>query len=620
MRRDFRAAPLLILLACMLLLFRAGAGCCAERGGSPFQADFTHYADNEEICSVMTHFARAQGRSATCTPALAGRVSGRFEAMRPDAFLEGMRAAFGVRWYELHGAITFWQEKENTHAFLVPAVVSAGTLHGMFRSAGMISRQLPVRVLHDRNLLSANGPPVYVDALRSAMKAFEEAQGGRTTMRVFPLRFAWAGDITLTRLDTRITVPGVASILRAMAGGGPGAGSSSDTRAEVIPPAQPGLRGQGLAAGGGEGASDGQAAQAAQAAAENGARIIADQRVNAVVITDAEHRMEYYARVIADLDKPVELVEIHAAIVDIDSEFTRELGVNLAGSTRIGPNVVLGGSMGGEALQSRTPQPTDPAGAGFSFSTLYSRGVDFFLGRISALEKDGAARMLGRPSVLTLDNVQASLENTSTYYIPVAGKEASDLFKVEAGTVLTVTPHIVDGLPGNVDGIRLAVTVQDNRDEGSNYFSVQPETLSPIKQTKISTQAIVREGQSLLIGGYYYEEQGISDDGVPGLRSIPLAGRLFGTEQRKHKRMERMVLITPRIVRLDQDQGIPEHVDDPRFSRSAVQTDYEERVPAAPPVSGCARRHSAPRTAEDRAAPRRAAQDAQAVPAGGSRP
>ena len=114
--------------------------------------------------------------------------------------------------------------------------------------------------------------------------------------------------------------------------------------------------------------------------------------------------------------------------------------------------------------------------------------------------------MLGKPSVLTTDNVQATLENTSTYYISVSGYQATDLFKVVTGTVLKVTPHIIPGrvLPdGTVlpDAIKLIVTVQDDRNDNSSSFTVSSTTPQPIKQTKINTQAIVGEGQSLLITG-----------------------------------------------------------------------------------------------------------------------
>ena len=134
------------------------------------------------------------------------------------------------------------------------------------------------------------------------------------------------------------------------------------------------------------------------------------------------------------------------------------------------------------------------------------------------------------------------------------------------------------------------VSVQDDRDDGSNSFSVDPDKLSPIKQTRINTQAIVGEGQSLLIGGYYYEVQSDSESGIPVLKNIPVIGGLFGSTGKTHQRMERLILITPRIVRMDTQSNVPARVDDPRFSRSPTQENYEERLPEAAPVGGCARR------------------------------
>ena len=286
--------------------------------------------------------------------------------------------------------------------------------------------------------------------------------------------------------------------------------------------------------------------------------------------------MEYYERVIRDLDRPVRLVEIHAAIVDIDSNFQRELGVNYQGGADLGGGWSIGGAGGAAAAQGTMPALGAASDAGLSFSTLYTRGTDFFLTRVKALEEDGVARMLGKPSVLTTDNVQATLENTSTYYIPVSGYQATDLFKVETGTILKVTPHIIPGrrLPdGTVlpDAIKLIVTVQDNRNDNSSTFTVSGTTPQPIKQTKINTQAIVSEGQSLLIAGYYHEKQGDNDAGVPAIKNIPLLGRLFGKDKLEHTRMERLVLITPRILNIDEVPPVPNRVDDPRFSRSPLR-------------------------------------------------
>ncbi len=579
---------LFFLFVCAFCWLFAAEGFCASGSSFPFRQPFSHYAENEGICSVLADFARVEGYASVCSPTLVGEMSGRFDQVPAREFLEGMRSAFGVRWYTQGQTVTFWHEGEDSRAFLAPSTVSASALLSMFRAAGMISPQLPVEALTAQNLLSVSGPPLYVEQLQEAMSAFEEAQGGRTVMRVFPLRYAWAEDMSVNSMDTVVTIPGVASILQAMVNGTPVSASG----VAILPSAQEKLLGQGMASmGKTQNAGDATPPQDTARQETEGPNIIADPRVNAVVVTDAEYRMDYYAKVIADLDKPVELVEIHAAIVDIDSNFSRELGINYSGSGSFGDNVSGGGSGGGSAAQGMFPSPGAASDAGLSFSTLYAHGADYFLARINALEEDGQARVLGKPSVLTMDNMQASLENTSTYYIPVAGKDATDLFKVDSGTVLKVTPHIIPSEnPSLPDNIKLMVSVQDDRDNGSQTFSVDTSKLAPIKQTKINTQAIVAEGQSLLIGGYYFETQSDNDSGIPALKNIPILGGLFGTTGKKHQRMERLILITPRIVRMDKAPEIPIRVDDPRFSRTPTQADYTERAPLARPVGGCARR------------------------------
>ena len=199
--------------------------CASSRSAFPFRAAFSHYADNENICTVLSAFARAEGYGSVCSPALKGQMSGRFEQVDPRTFLNGMRSAFGVRWYTQGRTVTFWNDSEKAEAFLAPSTVSAAALRDMLRSAGMISPQLPVKLLHAQNLLSVSGPPIYLDQLRGAMKAFEDAQGSRSVMRVFPLKYAWAEDMKVNSMDSTVTIPGVASILQAMANGTPLTGS-----------------------------------------------------------------------------------------------------------------------------------------------------------------------------------------------------------------------------------------------------------------------------------------------------------------------------------------------------------------------------------------------------------
>ena len=220
---------------------------------------------------------------------------------------------------------------------------------------------------------------------------------------------------------------------------------------------------------------------------------------------------------------------------------------------------------------------TTSSSAGALLSTIYTHGSDFFFARISALESKDEARMLGRPSVLTVDNVQATLENTTTYYIPLKGTEAVDLYKVESGTVLRVTPHIIR--EGGRTSIKLAVNVQDDQNNSSSGYENIGDgtsgtvTVAPIKQTKINTQAVVDGGQSLLIGGYYYEQNAEGNAGVPILKDIPLLGALFRSSNKKGRLMERLILLTPRIVTPD-GANIPTGVNAAGFRQSPVDSRY----------------------------------------------
>jgi type III secretion protein C len=282
--------------------------------------------------------------------------------------------------------------------------------------------------------------------------------------------------------------------------------------------------------------------------------------------------MPYYEKVIADLDRATHLVEIHAAIVDVDSNFERNLGVSWQGQHVKERGYSSGIDISSSESSGGFPAMGDLSGNGLVLSTIYTHGRNFFLARVQAMEKDGAARMLGRPSVLTAENLEATLENVTTYYISVRGQEEVDLFKVEAGTVLRVTPHIIENDSGT-SSIRLAVTVQADQENTAND-TTGDMAIPSIKQTKINTQAIIDEGQSLLIGGYYFEEKRESESGVPVLMHVPVLGHLFRSTTKETRQMERLVLITPRIVRLGETRGLPPQVTESDFGRQPGQADY----------------------------------------------
>ena len=586
-----RPVYLCIFVCCLagILFTQADIARAGPRGGM-FSQPFSRYANQDPLQAVLLDFAQTQGYRAVVAPGVEGVISGRFDAVPPGTFLDGLRAAFGVSWYTLGNTIYFYPEAQSTRMFISPRATQPEVMFEALRSSGVLSPELSAELAPGGQMIIVYGPPNYLNEVRDAVAAFEETRTANVVMRVFPLKYAWADDITLTSMDNTVTVPGVASILRAMITGQ----SASTTRVSQNAAQMDNLLGSGLAAQGSEVIPTAPQAETAPGAQVGGVyvNVMADPRVNAILVTDAEYRMAYYEQVIADLDRPVELVEIHAAIVDIDVDYSRELGVDYQGSG-MGTHWGGGGSLSSDGAN-YIPNP--PAGVlpgpGLNISTIYTAGADYFIARVHALEEEGDARVLGRPSVLTVDNVQATLENTSTYYIKVEGYQSVDLFKVEAGTVLKVMPHIIrrEGMP---DSIKLAVTVQDNQDSQDETTPVG--VVPPIKQTKINTQAIIGEGQSLLIGGYYFEESRDDESGIPVLMSIPVLGQLFKTDSSKTRRMERLIMITPRIIRLDEVPTVPERVDNKSFHMAPGQPDYEYRTPEEKPHrGGCGRRAPAP--------------------------
>ena len=515
---------------------------------------FSYFANGHELRTVLTGFAKTQGLSVAFDgDAVKGRVSGRFQRVAPNDFLSAMSEAYGVGHYVLGDTIHFYSASDVRKEFLTVPSGSAKALVDSLKRSGFVAAELPVSVNAEGNMLTLKGPEAYLTSIRAAADAYLAVQSEKIEMRVFPIRHAWADDIELSSMDRTVTVPGIASILRGMVlgqsvgGTTVSGGANGPARAESVPS----LGAEGLSRQKKRDAQPGPVN--ATPVAQGAVSIIADPRVNAVLVSDFAYRMPYYEEVIRSLDKPVELVEIHAAIVDIDTNASRELGVNFRGKG--GGNWQGGGSLGSEnpPVGGDTPGiSTDLSSGGALLSTIYTHGSDYFMASINALESENAARMLGRPSVLTVDNV-------------------------EAGTVMLVTPHIIH--EGGKTSIKLAVSVQDDQNDASSGYQTVGEsgdtlTVNPIKQTRINTQAMVEAGQSLLIGGYYYEQKSEGDSGVPILKDIPILGHLFKSSSTSGRQMERLILITPRIVTAE-GENVPSRVNQPGFGRSATSADYE---------------------------------------------
>jgi type III secretion protein C len=420
---------------------------------------------------------------------------------------------------------------------------------------GLTDARNTLRRSSDGSLLAV-GTRRFVDQVEELLQARQAQQqppqpqpSVGSDFRVFYLRYAWAQDVTMTLGGRQLVVPGVASILRSLVG----AEATAPIGYEIaLAPMLPSLKGQGLAGQGvrPEKPLSPEAARTAQVDALVAAlartaqpaeqkptktiampdaqpiRIEADPRLNAVIVRDLAERLPRYEQLIAALDVEPQSLEIEATIIDVNTDLARELGIDWRWSN----DGRTAGYNGGV--------PTFGIG-GVASVVLGSAGQ--FVARIRALQAEGAARIVSSPQVVTLSNVEAIFDNSSTFFVRVAGREQVDLFNVNAGTMLRVTPHVFRDR--DATRIKLLVNVEDG-----TLTNREVDKIPVVERATINTQALIAEGESLLIGGMVRDATSSSVDKVPVLGDVPVVGNLFKNRINSSTRIERMFLITPRLA------------------------------------------------------------------------
>ncbi|NYH21883.1 type III secretion system outer membrane ring subunit SctC [Paraburkholderia bryophila] len=542
-----------------------------------------HYAVNgAPLPDVLRDVLAVEGLSADIGRDVKGAVNGRFDDTPGNVFTQ-LTEAYGLVWY-FDGKAMHVTTAADVRSRVIPfAPMTREAVASLLRNLDLDDARLPIK--YSATTVKVAGPSRFVDAVAEAI---DQAQRQTTVapnpedpvIRIFPLRYAQAQDIRYTVGAQERVMPGVASLLRQlMADNGPGNAprpraddAHADTRVDARaaartealtearharggPPPLPSLLGLGLASGplGGGGAAaplpeiDGSVSSAAPAARRN---IVADARTNAVIISDLASTMPNYERAIAMLDQPQELVEIDAVVIDLSSNAARSLGVSWGGANgRI--NGASGTASAPPSFGAAALLTPASAAAGLNLATLVGNSAQYLFAQLNALENTGEARVQSRPRVLTLNNTEAALTSRSSVYVRVAGNQAVDLYNIDTGLTLKVTPNIESsGEPRR--NIRLNIQI----DDGAFNATSSVDGIPQVDNHSVVTQAIVRDGESLLIGGYQYERSERTTSKVPVLGDVPYLGALFRDTQTRHERLERLILITPRLKSVTGD-GAP---------------------------------------------------------------
>jgi type III secretion protein C len=253
--------------------------------------------------------------------------------------------------------------------------------------------------------------------------------------------------------------------------------------------------------------------------------IEADSSLNAIIIYDEAGKRAMYQSLIDEIDIEPQQIEIEALIVDINRNDLSQLGAEWAFS--LGNVTTTMNSTGTQSVGASTP---------LAASTLLIRNSTSFYARLNALENKDNARILAKPTVLTIENAAAVLDLSNTRYVPLVGERVADLANITAGTMLKVVPRIVE--QGQSKRIRLDISIEDGSVEGA----------TDIKRSTISTQAIIDTNHTLLIGGYHSESKDSQRRKVPFFGDLPFVGKAFQNSSDNISNRERLFLITPRLI------------------------------------------------------------------------
>ncbi|HUJ79052.1 MAG TPA: type IV pilus secretin PilQ [Nitrospiria bacterium] len=282
-----------------------------------------------------------------------------------------------------------------------------------------------------------------------------------------------------------------------------------------------------------------------------------DDRTNTLIVKDISQNIKEISGLLKVLDKRTPQVMIEARIVAADTNFARDLGVAWGGSfsTTSGPyqiGTVTGPTGTVYTGSSSTPTPgflvnlpatgqAGPLGSlGFTLGRLTNNPIALDL-RLSAGETQGVAKTISAPKVMVLDNQKAKIQQGQSvpYVSGATSASGPTTIFVEASLTLEVTPHVT---PDGSILMDLHVT-----NDQPDYTTPNPGG-PPIQKKEAKTNVMVKDGDTIVIGGIYISQNSESTSGLPWLNKLPFFSWLFKQTSESNTNHELLVFLVPKIV------------------------------------------------------------------------
>ena len=290
-----------------------------------------------------------------------------------------------------------------------------------------------------------------------------------------------------------------------------------------------------------------------------------DERTNSLIINDVAGNREQIARLALQLDTQTPQITIEARIVEANSDYVRQFGIQWGGNALAGaaggnatglvwPSSV--GVRGGNEDQNTNARgvqlPSDfainmPAATGTGEGgalgiSLGSVGGNFNINlRLSALEDVGTVRIISAPKITVLNNKEAYIKQGVSIPISVVSAAGTQTQFVQADLQLKVTPYV------SQRDCAIAMTLDVTKNE-PDFVNVGARGDPTIVRKEAHTVMLVNDGETTVVGGIYTRNSGLAYKKVPFFGDLPFVGWLFKNRRENDNRTEVLVFITPKIT------------------------------------------------------------------------
>ena len=284
-------------------------------------------------------------------------------------------------------------------------------------------------------------------------------------------------------------------------------------------------------------------------------RVMADRINNTLLIHAVPAEYERIAATLKRLDVQRAQILIEASIVEVTLGDGLEYGLQWTfnggvGDGRSGRGVIgaaaAGGTLGANG--------STAAGISNAFTYTLRNAAGNISAVLSALANKSLVKVMSSPSLMVLDNHTAAIQvgtqqpvNTGTTISGTNNFQTTNIQYKDTGVMLGVTPSVSAG-----DLVTLDID-QIVTDLGADSSSAQTAGYPTFLQRQINSKVAVRSGETLVLGGLIKDSASSSKGGVPLLSSIPVVGALFGRHRNTADRTELLVILTPRVLRSDED-------------------------------------------------------------------